>query len=81
MENSKGTETTSNWMQTARTKLTRFWCNEDGLGTLEMLMILAVLVIIAIAFRKWIMRWVNNIFTTTDTNITNNTSTVSLPPN
>lgn len=81
MEMTKGIKRTSKWMQSARTKLTRFWRNEDGLGTLEMLMILAVLVIIAIAFRKWIMRWVNSIFTSTDTNITNNTSTVTLPPN
>ncbi|WP_072327783.1 MULTISPECIES: Flp1 family type IVb pilin [unclassified Paenibacillus] len=33
----------------------RFWKEEDGLGTLEILLIIAVLIIIAIAFRKWIM--------------------------
>lgn len=39
-----------------------FWNEEDGLGTLEILLILAVLVAIAIVFRKWIISWVNTLF-------------------
>ncbi|MCR8641575.1 hypothetical protein NV379_02795 [Paenibacillus sp. N1-5-1-14] len=35
--------------------LKRFWNNEEGLGTLEILLIVAVLVAIAIIFRKWIV--------------------------
>ncbi|NQX63260.1 Flp1 family type IVb pilin [Paenibacillus qinlingensis] len=33
----------------------RVWKEEDGLGTLEILLIVAVLVAIAIIFRKWII--------------------------
>jgi Flp pilus assembly pilin Flp len=36
-------------------KLKGFWQDEDGIGTLEILLIIAVIVIIAIAFRKWII--------------------------
>lgn len=39
-----------------------FWNEEDGLGTLELLLIIAVLVAIAIVFRKWIISWVNSLF-------------------
>jgi Flp pilus assembly pilin Flp len=34
-----------------------FWKDEQGLGTLEILLIVAVLVAIAIIFRKWITSW------------------------
>lgn len=34
--------------------LKSLWKEEDGLGTLEILLIVAVLVAIAIIFRKWI---------------------------
>lgn len=40
----------------------RFWKEEEGLGTLEILLIVAVLVAIAIVFRKWIIAWVNSLF-------------------
>lgn len=42
--------------------LYRIWKEEDGLGTLEILLIVAVLVAIAIVFRKWIIAWVNSLF-------------------
>lgn len=38
------------WMQ-IQGKVKRFWGNEDGLGMLEMILIIAVIVIIAIIFR------------------------------
>ncbi|MEK3723496.1 Flp1 family type IVb pilin [Paenibacillus sp. FSL H8-0034] len=44
-----------------------FWSDEDGLGTLEILLIVAVLVIVAIAFRKWIIKWIEELFTSTNT--------------
>jgi len=47
-------------------KLQRFWKAEDGIGTLEILLIIAVIVIIAIAFRKWIMAWVKKLFENAD---------------
>jgi len=50
-------------------RLRRFWNDEEGLGTLEILLILAVLVLIAVVFRKWIISWVNSLFTSTDTEI------------
>ncbi|WP_438432875.1 Flp1 family type IVb pilin [Gorillibacterium sp. sgz500922] len=59
--------------------LSAFWKNEEGLGTLELLLILAVLVLIAIAFRKWIVKWVNKIFDDTNTEIFKNTDNPSTP--
>ncbi|QGQ96673.1 hypothetical protein EHS13_18210 [Paenibacillus psychroresistens] len=47
-------------------KLLQFWNEEDGIGTLEILLILAVIVIIAIAFRKWILKWVKDLFSGAD---------------
>jgi Flp pilus assembly pilin Flp len=49
-------------MKTIEKQLKVFWQNEDGIGTLELLLIIAVIVIIAIAFRKWIMKWVKQLF-------------------
>ncbi|PZE22194.1 hypothetical protein CBW46_005260 [Paenibacillus xerothermodurans] len=54
----------------------KFWEEEDGLGTLEILLIVAVLVIIAIAFRKWIMQWVEGLFTNANTEITNQSGSI-----
>ncbi|MEO3944580.1 Flp1 family type IVb pilin [Gorillibacterium sp. CAU 1737] len=56
-----------------------FWKDEEGLGTLELLLILAVLVIIAIAFRKWIINWVNGLFTSTDSEMNNKGGAVQTP--
>jgi hypothetical protein len=52
-----------------------FWNNEEGIGTLEILLIVAVIVIIAIAFRKWIMKWVNDLFHKADLEIGNQGNT------
>ena len=57
--------------------------DEDGIGTLEMMLIIAVIIIIAISFRKWIMKWVYSLFTTTDSEITNtnlNTDAAKISP-
>ncbi|TDF99589.1 Flp1 family type IVb pilin [Paenibacillus piri] len=54
-----------------------FWHDEDGLGTLEILLIVAVLVIIAIAFRKWIMKWVQDLFLSANTEITDQSGTIN----
>lgn len=42
--------------------LIKLWNDDEGLGTLEILLIIAVLVAIAIVFRKWIISWVNTLF-------------------
>ncbi|UUZ79244.1 hypothetical protein LJK88_29110 [Paenibacillus sp. P26] len=54
----------------------RFWKEEDGLGTLEILLIVAVLIIIAIAFRKWIMKWLKALFESADTEITDQSGSI-----
>lgn len=41
--------------------LERFWKEEDGIATVEILLILAVLIIIAILFRNTIIGWVKSI--------------------
>ncbi|WP_248925601.1 Flp1 family type IVb pilin [Paenibacillus hamazuiensis] len=56
------------WMVPAGKKL---WKDEDGLGTLEVLLIVAVLVIIAIAFRKWIFAWIEKVFGESNGQLTN----------
>lgn len=50
-------------------RLLRFWRDEQGVGTLEVLLILAVVVLIAVVFRKWIIAWVNDLFEVTNQNI------------
>lgn len=52
----------------------KFWNEEDGIGTLEILLILAVIVIIAIAFRKWIIEWVKGLFNAADEQIKDQTN-------
>lgn len=50
-------------------RLTNLWKDEHGIGTLEILLIIAVIVAIAIVFRKQIIEWANAIFTETDQEI------------
>lgn len=54
----------------------KFWKEEDGLGTLEILLIIAVLLIIAIAFRKWIVRWVGELFNSANTEINSQSGSI-----
>lgn len=44
--------------------LKKFWMEEDGITTVEILLILAVLIVIAILFRNTIINWVKNILAT-----------------
>lgn len=48
---------------------TKLWKEEDGLGTLEVLLIIAVLVAVAIVFREWIITWVNELFRSTNADL------------
>lgn len=41
--------------------LKKFWQEEEGITTVEILLILAVLVIIAVLFRNTIIKWVESI--------------------
>ena len=47
----------------------KLWKEEDGLGTLEILLIVAVLVAIAIVFRGQLIKWVEAIFQETNEQI------------
>lgn len=44
----------TNWMK-------KFWKDEEGLQTLEIMLIIAVIVVIALAFRKQVMAWVDSL--------------------
>jgi len=48
-----------------------FWEEEDGIATVEILLILAVLIIIAVIFRKaiidWVTKTVKSLFGSADT--------------
>ncbi|TCZ81017.1 hypothetical protein E0485_01675 [Paenibacillus albiflavus] len=55
-------------------QLTALWKEEDGLGTLEILLIVAVLVAIAIIFRKWIGAWFTKLIGDAETNLDGNNS-------
>lgn len=59
---------------------TSFWNEERGIGTLEMIMIVAVIVVIAVAFRKFIFGWVEGLFTDADAKMDEfKTGEISLP--
>ncbi|WP_284139669.1 MULTISPECIES: Flp1 family type IVb pilin [unclassified Virgibacillus] len=50
---------------------TDFWKDEEGLQTLEIMLIIAVIVFIALMFREKIIAWVNALFKFGDENIEN----------
>jgi Flp pilus assembly pilin Flp len=58
----------------------RFWKEEDGLGTLEILLIMAVLVAIAIVFRKWIVNWFTKLIGEANSNLKDNGSVTPCAP-
>jgi Flp pilus assembly pilin Flp len=58
----------------------RWWAEEDGIGTLEVILIVAVIVIIAVAFRKWIISWVQKLFDTSNNELERtNQDTIVVP--
>ena len=60
---------------------TMAWLKDDeGIGTLEVILIVAVIVIIAVAFRKWIISWVQKLFdTSNDELMETNKDTIVVP--
>lgn len=64
--------------------LKEFWAEEEGIATVEILLILAVLIIIAILFRKTIIDWVNkmlgNVFDAADEGMVGNNDLTPQPP-
>lgn len=57
-----------------------FWREEDGLGTLEILLIVAVLVAIAIIFRKWIVSWFQKLIGDANSDLKDNSSVAPCAP-
>jgi len=39
----------------------RFWRNEQGIGTLEIVLIAAVLILVAFVFKDWIIAFLNDL--------------------
>ncbi|RXZ84749.1 multidrug transporter [Paenibacillaceae bacterium] len=42
------------------------WRSEEGLGTLEMILIIAVVIIIALLFKNWIIELIEGLMTKAD---------------
>ncbi|RIX52755.1 multidrug transporter [Paenibacillus nanensis] len=47
-------------------RMKAFWRNEDGIGTLEVILIVAVVIIIALLFKDWIVNLVNEVLDSAD---------------
>lgn len=56
-------------MKQWKQRIKQWWLAEDGIGTLEVILIVAVIVIIAVAFRKWIISWVQKLFDTSNSEL------------
>ncbi|MEK4074519.1 Flp1 family type IVb pilin [Paenibacillus amylolyticus] len=54
-------------MEVLKNKVSAFWKEEDGLGTLELILIIGVIIIIALLFRKEIERIVTGLLNKVDT--------------
>jgi Flp pilus assembly pilin Flp len=61
-------------MKNMTKKIQKFWKDESGLQTLEMMLIIAVIVVIALLFRDQIMGWINSLLEFGDTEIKNFTN-------
>jgi Flp pilus assembly pilin Flp len=67
-------------MMTMKHWMNRMWKEEEGLGTLEILLIVAVLVAIAIVFRKWIVSWFQKLIGGANTDLKNSTVDTACVP-
>ncbi|MFS0857748.1 MULTISPECIES: Flp1 family type IVb pilin [Paenibacillus] len=54
-------------LELMKSKVTGFWKEEDGLGTLELILIIGVIIIIALLFRKEIEKLVGDLLKKVDT--------------
>ncbi|AXI09540.1 hypothetical protein CV093_12360 [Oceanobacillus sp. 143] len=61
-------------MKNVAGKIKKFWKDESGLQTLEMMLIIAVIVVIALLFRDQIMTWINNLLSFGNDQINNFTN-------
>ncbi|GKU76008.1 Flp1 family type IVb pilin [Paenibacillus sp. L3-i20] len=53
-------------MKKLRNPLALFWRDEKGLGTLEVILIIAVVIIIALLFKDWIIALVEDLLNKAD---------------
>ncbi|GFZ88118.1 hypothetical protein GCM10008018_37800 [Paenibacillus marchantiophytorum] len=67
-------------METISRRFKSFWEDEEGLGTLEILLIVAVLVAIAIIFRKWIVSWFQKLIGDANTDLKDNSAVAPCAP-
>ena len=44
-------------MQKWNQAVQRFWKNEEGIGTLEIVLIIAVIIVLALLFKGWIIKF------------------------
>lgn len=58
-------------MNMLKESIKNFWNDEEGLQTLEIMLIIAVIVVIALLFRDQIIGWVNDLLDFGDENIGN----------
>ncbi|MCT1901553.1 Flp1 family type IVb pilin [Oceanobacillus sojae] len=58
-------------MNNVQTFFKNFWNDEEGLETIEILLILSVLIVIAIMFKDKIMEWATKLFDDIDSEIMN----------
>ncbi|QLG42162.1 Flp1 family type IVb pilin [Paenibacillus sp. FSL W7-1088] len=50
-------------LELMKSKVTEFWKEEDGLGTLELILIIGVIIIIALIFKDQIKKLVERLLT------------------
>ncbi|WP_020617718.1 Flp1 family type IVb pilin [Paenibacillus daejeonensis] len=48
-------------MENMKQAVKQFWNEEDGIGTLEIVLIIAVVILIALIFKDWIIGLVNSL--------------------
>lgn len=42
-------------------RIGKFWRSEEGIGTLEIVLIAAVLILVALLFKKWIIEFIHRL--------------------
>ncbi|EFM11754.1 conserved hypothetical protein [Paenibacillus curdlanolyticus YK9] len=53
--------TIAKWTNSWNKRMMKLWKSEEGLGTLEIILIIAVIIIIALLFKDWIIELVNRL--------------------
>ena len=67
-------------MKTILETFKRVWKEEDGLGTLEILLIVSVFVAISIIFRKWFVSWFQKLIGDANSDLKDNSAVAPCAP-